>query len=126
MAFDPAVIRAGFAVVERRADHLGRPSCWRPARRPGSTTWTPWRLLTRNPRLRVPTALPDRPSGPDGTTALLRRTLHGHGDFTGWEVHLSGPPEPVAEPAGLVLALGAAPGWSVTTPRPSPSTGPGR
>ncbi|MFD5466495.1 globin domain-containing protein [Kitasatospora sp. NPDC127059] len=77
------------------------------------------RLLTRNPRLRVLTAVPDRSAGPDGTTALLRRTLHGHGDFTGWEVHLSGPPELVAELAGLVLALGATPGLVRHDPVPA-------
>ncbi|MFE3501658.1 globin domain-containing protein [Kitasatospora sp. NPDC059160] len=67
------------------------------------------RMLTRQARLRVLTAAPDRPAGPGATTALLRETLLGQGDFTGWEVHLSGPPELVAELAGLLLALGAAP-----------------
>ncbi|MFF2075259.1 globin domain-containing protein [Kitasatospora sp. NPDC058162] len=67
------------------------------------------RMLTRNPRLQVLTAAPDRSAGTGGTTALLRRTLLGHGDFTGWEVHLSGPPELVDELAELLLTLGAAP-----------------
>ncbi|MGW3038589.1 globin domain-containing protein [Kitasatospora sp. NPDC001159] len=78
------------------------------------------RLLARNPRLRVLTAAPDHPAGPAGATALLRETLLGHGDFTGWEVHLSGPPELVAELTELLLALGADP-WLVKHD-PAPAT----
>ncbi|MFH9349189.1 globin domain-containing protein [Kitasatospora sp. NPDC017646] len=78
------------------------------------------RLLARNPRLRVLTAAPDDPAGPGGTTALLRETLLGHGDFTGWEVHLSGPPALVAELAELLRALGAAP--ELVRHDPAPAT----
>ncbi|MER7846637.1 globin domain-containing protein [Kitasatospora sp. NPDC096077] len=77
------------------------------------------RLLTRNPRLRVLTATPDRSAGPDGSTALLRRTLLGHGDFRGWEVHLSGPPGLVGELTELLLTLGAAAGLVRHDPVPA-------
>ncbi|MFG2841608.1 globin domain-containing protein [Kitasatospora sp. NPDC048296] len=76
------------------------------------------RLLARNPRLQVLTAAPDHCAGPEGATALLRETLLGHGDFTDWEVHLSGPPELVAELTDLLLALGADPGLVQHDPAP--------
>ncbi|WP_307806784.1 globin domain-containing protein [Streptomyces sp. FH025] len=76
------------------------------------------RLLVRNPRLRVLTAVPGPAAGPDGVTALLRETLRRHGDFTGWDVHLSGPPELVAELAELLRALPSAPGLIRHDPAP--------
>ncbi|MER7751032.1 globin domain-containing protein [Kitasatospora sp. NPDC097643] len=77
------------------------------------------RLLARNPRLRILSAAPEQPCGPYGGTELLREALRRHGDFTGWDIHLSGPPELAPDLTGLLLDLGADPALIRHDPAPA-------
>ncbi|MEV6977697.1 globin domain-containing protein [Kitasatospora sp. NPDC093806] len=66
-------------------------------------------LLARYDRLRVLLAAPDRAAGRAGAVTLVREALAGQGDWSGWDVHLSGPPELAPALVDLLTGLGAAP-----------------
>ncbi|MFF2042995.1 globin domain-containing protein [Kitasatospora sp. NPDC058170] len=67
------------------------------------------RLLARCDRLEVLTASPAPGAGRDGATALVRDALAGQGDWSGWDIHLSGPPDLAPALADLLFDLGAEP-----------------
>ncbi|MEU6231482.1 globin domain-containing protein [Kitasatospora sp. NPDC047058] len=67
------------------------------------------RLLAHCGRLRVLLAAPRPGGGRDAAVGLVRDALLRHGDWSGWDVHLSGPPGLAPALAGLLAGLGADP-----------------
>ncbi|GAA1390544.1 FAD-binding oxidoreductase [Kitasatospora putterlickiae] len=65
------------------------------------------RLLSLHPRLQVLLAAPGPADGRDGAVALVREALARQRDWSGWDVHLSGPPDLAPALAGMLAGLGA-------------------
>ncbi|WP_405360467.1 hypothetical protein OG535_18925 [Kitasatospora sp. NBC_00085] len=76
------------------------------------------RQLARNNRLRVLLAAPAPGNRRDDAVGMVRAVLLRHGDWSGWDVHLSGPPDLAPALAELPAGLGADPGRVLHDPVP--------
>ncbi|WP_406201633.1 globin domain-containing protein [Kitasatospora sp. NBC_01560] len=77
------------------------------------------RLLARCGRLKVLLAAGGPGDGRDGAIGLVRDALLRHGDWSGWDVHLSGPPDLAPALTSLLAGLGADTGLVRHDPAPA-------